>query len=228
MTRLLRGAIPSLILAVGFVGAAVAGAAPPGPELSFNQFPGGITVNVTDKSGTTSWCRYSAEWFTPPPFLLFANKTYPLMIPFSSPDDKVWNVNVNCDNGASTHTTYNYVAPGTDPSVIESGPTDARQAECPPEQTSVNGVCQYPPCPYTGQYRDTADGQCKCGSGRSTNPDGSCGAYVGAPARPGLDGLAPSPRRSISFRRRRPRRRPAPRLLGIHVGPPDRRRVRSL
>ncbi len=120
MTRLLRGALPSLILAAGFVGAAVAGAAPPGPDLSFSQFPGGITVNVTDKSGTTSWCTYSAEWFSPPPFLLAANTTYPLTIPFSAPDNKVWHVNVNCDNGASTHTTYNYVAGAQSPAE-ESG-----------------------------------------------------------------------------------------------------------
>jgi len=123
MTRLLRDALPSLILAAGLVDAAVAGATtPPGPVLSFSQFPGGITVNVTDKSGTTSWCTYSAEWFVPPPFLLVANTTYPLTIPFSAPDNKVWNVNVNCDNGASTHTTYNYVAgaqqPGADKSSL--------------------------------------------------------------------------------------------------------------
>jgi len=116
MTRLLRGALPLLILAAGCVGPAVANAAPTGPDLSFSQFPGGITVNVTDKSGTPSWCTYSAEWFKPPPFLLAANATYPLMIPFSAPDNKVWNVNVNCDNGASTHTTFNYVAGATDDS----------------------------------------------------------------------------------------------------------------
>lgn len=213
--RMLRGVLPSLILVAGLAalaGAGTAGAAPPGPALSFSQWPGGITVNVTDKSGITSWCTYSAEWFSTP-FLLVANATYPVVIPFSAPDNRVWNVSVNCDNGASTRTTYNYVPTGTvtEPDVEEpvEDTVEDPVTPCPPGQTRVGGACTYPPCPYTGQYRDVADGQCKCGAGRSTNPDGSCGAYVGAPAPPGLEGLGQPPRRSTSFRKRR-RQRPPP------------------
>ena len=90
-------------------------------------------------------------------------------------------------------------------------------ALCPAGMSRVNGVCQYPPCPYTGQYRDTADGQCKCGAGRSTEPDGSCGAYIGAPA-PGLPGVTSPPRRSQWFRRPPRRRRLLRGLQCCHAG----------
>jgi hypothetical protein len=146
-TTLRRGCtVSTAILVIGLAGSAIAHSAPPGPTLSYQQWPGGVTVNITDKSGTTSWCTYSAETYKSPPLLLAADATYPLVIPFSAPDNRVWNVVVNCDNGANTYTTYNYI-PGQQstepPLVISPGLT-------PPPPA--------PPCP-SGLYRRD-DGQC--------------------------------------------------------------------
>jgi hypothetical protein len=104
----------------------VALAAPPGPSLSWTQWPGGLTVHITDRSGIASWCTYATEQYLSPQFFLDANGTYDLVISPSSPDDHLWHVNVKCDNGSSTLTTYNYIQGNS----------------CPDSQTAdSSGVC---------------------------------------------------------------------------------------
>jgi hypothetical protein len=82
--------------------------APAGPVLSWTPRPGSLTVHITDKSGTSSVCTYTADWFRSLPFPLKANSTFDLLIAPSVPENRTWNVNVNCDNGTSTRTTHFY------------------------------------------------------------------------------------------------------------------------
>lgn len=108
------------------VGSPIAVAEPPGPALTFLPFPLGIKVNISDKSGTASTCTYTSDWFTAPPFFLGANDTFPLILPHIQ-DNHEWSVDVDCDNGAHTHTTYR--ADGQSSSAdgsteISTGPTD--------------------------------------------------------------------------------------------------------
>jgi hypothetical protein len=82
--------------------------APAGPALSWTPRPGSLTVHVTDNSGTSSVCTYTADWFRSLPFPLKANSTFDLLIAPSVPENRTWNINVNCDNGTSTQTTHFY------------------------------------------------------------------------------------------------------------------------
>lgn len=106
-------------------GAGSASAAPPGPELTFLPGPGGLKVDVHHTSGVASWCTYTADWFVAPPFRLGANDTFPLLIP-GVPDNRDWNVNVKCDNGAVTNTVFHYGDSGTPAPVPAPGPGPVR------------------------------------------------------------------------------------------------------
>jgi hypothetical protein len=107
---------------------------------------------------------------------------------------------VSCPDGST-------VPAGADcPVIEEQNPVSCIDGSTVPAGTDCPADARVAPCAYTGQYRDTADGLCKCGAGRSAEPDGSCGPYVGAPA-PGLPGVTSPPRRSMSFRRPPGRRR---------------------
>lgn len=65
-------------------------------------------MHVTDKSGTSAVCTYTADWSRSLPFRLRANGTFDLLITPSVPENRMWNVAVSCDNGTSTQTTHFY------------------------------------------------------------------------------------------------------------------------
>jgi hypothetical protein len=65
---------------------------------------GGLVAHVTDRSGVTSQCTYTSDFYTRS-FRLDANKTFDLRIVPAVPMLKNWNVNIKCDNGTSTQTT---------------------------------------------------------------------------------------------------------------------------
>jgi hypothetical protein len=60
-------------------------------------------LNVTDRSGVTSQCQYSADFYNRS-FRLDANSTADLGI-IAPPLLRNWDVDVTCDNGTSTRTT---------------------------------------------------------------------------------------------------------------------------
>ena|ERR1700757_4707348 len=94
-----------------FVGTGLAQAAPipanapVAPHYTIAQWPGGLTVHVTDRSGVTSWCTYSADWYHSLPFFLPANGTYDLLITPSFPEGRTWNTSVTCEIDGHPHTT---------------------------------------------------------------------------------------------------------------------------
>lgn len=74
-----------------------------GPTVSFDPVIGGIIAHVTDRSGVTSQCQYTADFFNRS-FRLEANSTTDLKIT-APPLLRNWDVDITCDNGTSTHTT---------------------------------------------------------------------------------------------------------------------------
>lgn len=74
-----------------------------GPTVSFDPIFGGITAHVTDRSGVTSQCQYTADFYNRS-FRLNANSTADLKI-IAPPLLRNWDVDITCDNGTSTHTT---------------------------------------------------------------------------------------------------------------------------
>lgn len=103
----LRAAAATALPALFILGAGTAQALP-GPGLHFAVDPGGLTVYINDNSGDSSWCTFNADFYHSPPFSLRANKGYVLEIAPAFPLNRTWNVDVNCDNGASTHGEYFY------------------------------------------------------------------------------------------------------------------------
>jgi hypothetical protein len=74
-----------------------------GPTVSFDPIVGGIIAHVTDRSGVTSQCQYTADFFNRS-FRLEANSKADLKI-IAPPLLRNWDVDITCDNGTSTHTT---------------------------------------------------------------------------------------------------------------------------
>jgi hypothetical protein len=103
----LRAAAAAAAPALLFLAAGTAHALP-GPDLHFAVDPGSLTVFINDNSGVSSWCTFNADFYHSPQFFLRANKGYVLMITPAFPLNRTWDVDVNCDNGASTHGQYFY------------------------------------------------------------------------------------------------------------------------
>jgi hypothetical protein len=76
--------------------------------VSLKPWPGGLTVNIHDNSGSDGTCTYDADWYHSLPFFLKANGTYPLTVVPSVPESRNWNVSVSCDNGFTTNQTVFY------------------------------------------------------------------------------------------------------------------------
>jgi hypothetical protein len=75
-----------------------------GPTVSFDTVVGGLVAHITDRSGVSSQCTYTADNFNRA-FALPANSQYDLRIVPAVPRFKNWNVTIACDNGTSTATT---------------------------------------------------------------------------------------------------------------------------
>lgn len=75
-----------------------------GPAVSWDPVLGGLVVHITDRSGVDSQCTYKADDYERG-FFLPANETYDLVIVPAIPKLGTWDVNVACDNGASTRTS---------------------------------------------------------------------------------------------------------------------------
>ncbi|WP_137146944.1 DUF4189 domain-containing protein [Mycolicibacterium sp. CR10] len=75
-----------------------------GPTVSFDTVVGGLVAHITDRSGVSSQCTYTADNFNRG-FALPANSQYDLRIVPAVPRFKNWNVTIACDNGTSTATT---------------------------------------------------------------------------------------------------------------------------
>jgi hypothetical protein len=75
-----------------------------GPTVSFDTVIGGLVAHITDRSGVSSQCTYTADNFNRA-FALPANSSYDLRIVPAVPRFKNWNVTIACDNGTSTATT---------------------------------------------------------------------------------------------------------------------------
>lgn len=77
-----------------------------GPTVSFDPVLGGLVAHITDRSGVSSQCTYTAENFNRT-FALPANSKYDLRIVPAVPQFRNWTVTITCDNGTSTTaTTY--------------------------------------------------------------------------------------------------------------------------
>jgi len=88
-------------------GAGTAVASAP-PELSWDPWPGGLTVHIRDRGGASTWCTYTADWYQSPRFRLEAFQTYELVIVPSIPEYRMWDVGVRCDDGNGTRTRTFY------------------------------------------------------------------------------------------------------------------------
>jgi hypothetical protein len=88
------------------VEAASAAATPgQGPTVTFNNILGGMQAQITDRSGVTSQCTYTADNGFTRSFGLNANSTFKLNIVPAIPELRNWTVSVACDNGTRTDTT---------------------------------------------------------------------------------------------------------------------------
>lgn len=77
-----------------------------GPTVSFDTVIGGLVAHITDRSGVSSQCTYTADNFNRA-FALPANSKYDLRIVPAVPQFRNWTVTIACDNGTSTTaTTY--------------------------------------------------------------------------------------------------------------------------
>ena len=95
------------VSALALQGAGIGSASAP-PVLSFDPWPGGLTVHIRDQGGASTWCIYTADWYQSPRFPLKAKQTYDLVIVPSFPENRLWDVRVKCDDGNGTRTTYFY------------------------------------------------------------------------------------------------------------------------
>jgi hypothetical protein len=75
-----------------------------GPTVSWDPVIGGLVAHITDRSGVTSQCTYTSDFFTRS-FGLTANSTFDLRIVPAIPQFRNWDVTIACDNGTSTQTT---------------------------------------------------------------------------------------------------------------------------
>jgi hypothetical protein len=76
-----------------------------GPTATFEHALGGLVVHITDRSGVTSQCTYTADNGFTRSFALKANSTFDLKIVPAIPEFRNWDVTISCDNGTSTKTT---------------------------------------------------------------------------------------------------------------------------
>jgi hypothetical protein len=91
--------------AVLFLGAGTAAAQ--SVNVTWTTWAGGITAHVQNNTAQSGWCTYSSDWYVAPPFYSEANNTYDLAIP-GPPENRQWNVHVNCDNGNSYSGSHFY------------------------------------------------------------------------------------------------------------------------
>lgn len=106
-TVLLSAATAAAVPALLFMGAGTAQAK--SAILTFSQGAGELTVHVWSPPGwQSSWCNYNADWYHSLPFYLESGTTYDLLIAPSVPENRMWSVDLNCDNGQHAHTTYYY------------------------------------------------------------------------------------------------------------------------
>jgi hypothetical protein len=75
-----------------------------GPTVSFKTIVGGRQAHITDRSGVSSQCTYTADDYNRS-FALPANSSYDLKIVPAVPQFRNWNITIACDNGTSTQTT---------------------------------------------------------------------------------------------------------------------------
>lgn len=75
-----------------------------GPTVSWEPIIGGLVAHITDRSGVTSQCTYTSDFYTRS-FPLAAKSTFDLKIVPAIPRFRNWDVNIACDNGTSTQTT---------------------------------------------------------------------------------------------------------------------------
>jgi hypothetical protein len=75
-----------------------------GPGVSWDPVVGGLVAHVNDRSGVAAQCTYKADAYTRS-FFLPANGSYDVVIVPAIPKMANWDVTVNCDNGATTHTS---------------------------------------------------------------------------------------------------------------------------
>jgi hypothetical protein len=75
-----------------------------GPGVSWDPRLGGLTAHVTDRSGVSSQCTYTSDFYQRG-FFLKANTTFDLVIVPAIPKFQNWDVNIKCDNGTSTDTS---------------------------------------------------------------------------------------------------------------------------
>lgn len=87
------------------VGGAAAATPGEGPTVTIKPIIGGLQAVVTDRSGVTSQCTYTADNGFTRSFGLEANSTFKLNIVPAIPAFRNWNVSVGCDNGTRTDTT---------------------------------------------------------------------------------------------------------------------------
>jgi hypothetical protein len=95
-------ATPALL----FLGAGTA-AAVGGLNVNWTTFAGGITAHVGNITAQSGWCTYSSDWYVAPPFYSEANNSYDLVI-LGPPENRMWPVHVNCDNGNSYSGSHYY------------------------------------------------------------------------------------------------------------------------
>ena len=79
-------------------------AAKQGPTVSWDPIIGGLVAHITDRSGDTSQCTYTSEFYSRS-FPLNANSTFDLRIVPAIPRFQNWDVTISCDNGTKTQTT---------------------------------------------------------------------------------------------------------------------------
>jgi hypothetical protein len=112
---LAAAAMPALM----FFGTGTAQANPAGPtdlkdphalQIAWLPWTGGLTAYIkNNRSHDAGWCAYTADWYVSAPFYLAAYSTYELVMFPSYPEDRDWNVNVDCSDGQFRHDqVYHY------------------------------------------------------------------------------------------------------------------------
>jgi hypothetical protein len=95
------------VAAVLALGSGTGYAAPPGPTVTYDPHPGGITAHIESNSWLSVDCGYTADGWVHRNLHLPAFGRTDLEFP-GIPLFHQWNVTVRCDDGAVTHLTYWY------------------------------------------------------------------------------------------------------------------------
>ena len=79
-------------------------------QIAWNPWTGGLTAYIkNNRSHDAGWCVYTADWYVSAPFYLAADATYELVMYPSYPENRDWNVNVDCSDGQFRHDqVYHY------------------------------------------------------------------------------------------------------------------------